>query len=196
MKPGGRFAHDSRDLFAKIIRKAGKMLKRSINPLLPVSVTLGTCAATLLGTARAHDVVPWFWSYQGGMRLQMVGLVPAEGTPGHVTVRRAGPKPDAFSLFHYTNMLDSSFFVLTGQLPCDWRISRWRRNQPAAHQPSVLRGVLVRLQQPQSTKPPRSHDLEGEEDKVHVNAEIFHSESSAYSGRRLARCGSSARGCH
>ena len=67
-----------------------------------------TAVATLLGTARAHDVVPWFWSDQGGMRLQMVGLVPAEGTPGHVTVRRAGPKPDAFSLFHYVD----------GQLAC------------------------------------------------------------------------------
>jgi hypothetical protein len=30
---------------------------------------------------------------------------------------RAGVLPIAFSLFHYTNMQDSSFFVLTGQLP-------------------------------------------------------------------------------
>jgi len=30
---------------------------------------------------------------------------------------REGVLPIAFSLFHYTNMQDSSFFVLTGQLP-------------------------------------------------------------------------------
>jgi 3-phenylpropionate/trans-cinnamate dioxygenase ferredoxin reductase subunit len=42
------------------------------------------------------------------MRLQMVGLMPAEGTPGLSSVRRAGPKPEAFSLFHYVD----------GQLAC------------------------------------------------------------------------------
>jgi hypothetical protein len=37
---------------------------------------------------------------------------------------RPGVLPIAFSLFHYTNMQDSSFFVLTGQLPIwneDWQ---------------------------------------------------------------------------
>jgi 3-phenylpropionate/trans-cinnamate dioxygenase ferredoxin reductase subunit len=67
-----------------------------------------TAVATLTGAARTHDAVAWFWSDQGGMRLQMVGLMPAEGTPGLSSVRRAGPKPDAFSLFHYVD----------GQLVC------------------------------------------------------------------------------
>lgn len=37
---------------------------------------------------------------------------------------REGVLPIAFSLFHYTNMQDSSFFVLTGQMPIwndDWQ---------------------------------------------------------------------------
>ena len=64
--------------------------------------------ATLTGAPRPHDAVPWFWSDQGSMRLQMAGQMPAEGTPGLSSVRRAGPKPDAFSLFHYVD----------GQLAC------------------------------------------------------------------------------
>ncbi|MCT8179269.1 NAD(P)/FAD-dependent oxidoreductase [Variovorax sp. CY25R-8] len=87
-------------------RRAGRALR--LESVQNANDQARTAVATLLGTARAHDVVPWFWSDQGGMRLQMVGLVPAEGTPGHVTVRRAGPKPDAFSLFHSVD----------GQLAC------------------------------------------------------------------------------
>ncbi|RZL65452.1 MAG: ferredoxin reductase [Variovorax sp.] len=64
-----------------------------------------TAVATLTDAAKPHDVLPWFWSEQGAMRLQMAGLVPAESTPGHVTVRRAAPgaNPNAFSLFHYVD---------------------------------------------------------------------------------------------
>jgi 3-phenylpropionate/trans-cinnamate dioxygenase ferredoxin reductase subunit len=67
-----------------------------------------TAVATLTGAARDHDAVAWFWSDQGGLRLQMAGLMPAEGTPGLVSVCRAGPKPESFSLFHYVD----------GQLVC------------------------------------------------------------------------------
>jgi len=35
-----------------------------------------TAAATLAGTPREHDALPWFWSDQGGLRLQMAGLLP------------------------------------------------------------------------------------------------------------------------
>ena len=67
-----------------------------------------TAVATLLGASRPHDALAWFWSDQGGLRLQMAGLVPAADTPGLVTVRRPGPNDAAFSLLHYVD----------GQLVC------------------------------------------------------------------------------
>ncbi|HSI56969.1 MAG TPA: FAD-dependent oxidoreductase, partial [Ideonella sp.] len=62
-----------------------------------------TAVATLTGAPKPHDALPWFWSDQGGLRLQMAGLVPAEGTPGLVTVRRPGANANAFSLLHYVD---------------------------------------------------------------------------------------------
>ncbi|WP_077003289.1 NAD(P)/FAD-dependent oxidoreductase [Variovorax sp. KK3] len=62
-----------------------------------------TAVATLTGAARPHDSVPWFWSDQGGLRLQMAGLVPAPGTPGEHTVRRPGANAASFSLLHYVD---------------------------------------------------------------------------------------------
>lgn len=54
-------------------------------------------AATLLGTPAAYAPTPFFWSDQGGMRLQMVGLWRA----GLQAVRRPGANAASFSLFHY-----------------------------------------------------------------------------------------------
>ncbi|OUM03454.1 NAD(P)/FAD-dependent oxidoreductase [Variovorax sp. JS1663] len=62
-----------------------------------------TAVATLTGAARPHDAVPWFWSDQGTLRLQMAGLVPAAGTPGEQMVRRPGANAAAFSLLHYVD---------------------------------------------------------------------------------------------
>lgn len=67
-----------------------------------------TAVATLLGAPRPHDALAWFWSDQGGLRLQMAGLVPASATAGLLTVRRPGPNATAFSLLHYVE----------GQLVC------------------------------------------------------------------------------
>ena len=80
-------------------RRAGRALR--LESVQNANDQARTAVATLTGAARAHDAVPWFWSDQGSLRLQMAGLMPAEGTPGLSSVRRAGPKPDAFSLFHY-----------------------------------------------------------------------------------------------
>lgn len=56
-----------------------------------------TAVATLQGKSEPYKAVPWFWSEQGSMRLQMVGLMPPDGLP----IRRPGATPASFSLLHY-----------------------------------------------------------------------------------------------
>ncbi len=56
-----------------------------------------TAAATLQGREQPYAALPWFWSDQGPLRLQMAGLVPAEGERH----RRPGAKPESFSVLHY-----------------------------------------------------------------------------------------------
>lgn len=87
-------------------RRAGRALR--LESVQNANDQARTAVATLTGAAKAHDALPWFWSDQGSVRMQMAGLMPAEGTPGLVTVRRPGPNDSAFSLLHYVN----------GQLVC------------------------------------------------------------------------------
>lgn len=56
-----------------------------------------TAAATLMGKREPYRAVPWFWSDQGDVKLQMVGL------SGDATrsVVRGLPEDGAFSVFHY-----------------------------------------------------------------------------------------------
>lgn len=54
-------------------------------------------AATIQGAPEPYRALPWFWSEQGPMRLQMAGLMPADG----VRHRRPGATPASFSLLHY-----------------------------------------------------------------------------------------------
>jgi 3-phenylpropionate/trans-cinnamate dioxygenase ferredoxin reductase subunit len=56
-----------------------------------------TAVATLLGREEPYRALPWFWSEQGSLRLQMAGLAPAEGTRH----RRPGATPASFSILHY-----------------------------------------------------------------------------------------------
>ena len=53
--------------------------------------------ATIAGRAEPHAAVPWFWSDQYDVKLQMVGL----GVPGGQTVLRGSPAEGRFSLFRY-----------------------------------------------------------------------------------------------
>lgn len=82
-------------------RRAGQALR--LESVQNANDQARTAVATLTGAPRPHDAVPWFWSDQGGMRLQMAGLVPAPGTAGHRTVRRPGANPASFSLLHYVD---------------------------------------------------------------------------------------------
>ena len=63
-----------------------------------------TAVLTLTGAPQAHRALPWFWSEQGSMRLQMAGLMPADAER-HL---RPGATPASFSVLHYAN----------GQLAC------------------------------------------------------------------------------
>lgn len=54
-------------------------------------------AARLAGDQVSYHPVPWFWSEQGNMRLQMVGLMPSRPQ----TCRRDGANANSFSHFHY-----------------------------------------------------------------------------------------------
>jgi len=76
-------------------------------------------SSSLLGGSASYQPVPWFWSEQGGMRLQMVGLLgagPAE------TFRREGAQPGAFSLFHYQQGLLRC--VESVNAPADYMMAR------------------------------------------------------------------------
>lgn len=56
-----------------------------------------TACATLTGQAQPHRALPWFWSEQASLRLQMAGLMPTDGTRH----RRPGATPASFSILHY-----------------------------------------------------------------------------------------------
>ena len=56
-----------------------------------------TAVATLLGREEPYAALPWFWSEQGSLRLQMAGLMPADGQ----RFRRAGATSASFSILHY-----------------------------------------------------------------------------------------------
>ena len=58
-----------------------------------------TALATLLGREEPHAALPWFWSEQGSLRLQMAGLMPAGGERH----RRPGAQPNSFSILHYAD---------------------------------------------------------------------------------------------
>lgn len=58
-----------------------------------------TAVHTLVGDLLPYRALPWFWSEQGALRLQMAGLIPAHG----VRHRRPGATPASFSLLHYVD---------------------------------------------------------------------------------------------
>jgi 3-phenylpropionate/trans-cinnamate dioxygenase ferredoxin reductase subunit len=58
-------------------------------------------AATILGTPQPYRALPWFWSEQGTMRLQMAGLMPAPTGANVERHRRPGTSPASFSILHY-----------------------------------------------------------------------------------------------
>jgi len=124
-------------------RRAGRPLR--LESVQNANDQARTAVATLTGAPMPHDVLPWFWSEQGGTRLQMAGLVPAEGTPGLATVRRPGPgaNPNAFSLFHYVD--GQLVCVESVSAPVDHMMSRKLLEAGRSPEPSAVADVTVPL---------------------------------------------------
>jgi 3-phenylpropionate/trans-cinnamate dioxygenase ferredoxin reductase subunit len=53
--------------------------------------------ATLIGNPQPYRALPWFWSEQGSLRLQMAGLMPHDSARH----RRPGASAGSFSILHY-----------------------------------------------------------------------------------------------
>lgn len=60
-----------------------------------------TAASTLVGSGAAYESVPWFWSDQGDLHLQISGLYSGVDR----TVRRGDPATERFTLLHYRDGL-------------------------------------------------------------------------------------------
>lgn len=89
-----------------------------------------TALATLLGREEPYGSLPWFWSEQGDMRLQMAGLMPPEGS----RYLRAGARPSSFSILHYSE--DRLVCVESVNAPADHMAARKlleTGNSPAPH---------------------------------------------------------------
>ncbi len=60
-----------------------------------------SAAATLLGREEPYRALPWFWSEQAALRLQMAGLMPADGTRHRRPGANADTAASSFSILHY-----------------------------------------------------------------------------------------------
>ena len=96
-------------------------------------------AATLLGRPAAYRPTPWFWSEQGALRLQMVGL----WRPGLATVRRPGANAGSFSLFHHDG--DTLVAVESANAPMDHMGARKLLEQGRSPTPAQLADPQVAL---------------------------------------------------
>ena len=108
------------------------------------------CAAlTLQGQSPAYAALPWFWSEQGAMRLQMAGLMPAAGKPdtaGTAEARqyhRPGANPGSFSVLHYQG--DALLCVESVNAPMDHVMSRKLMEAGMHPAPEVLCDPAVAL---------------------------------------------------
>ena len=81
-----------------------------------------TAAATLQGKAASYAALPWFWSEQGSLRLQMAGLMPVAAEPGVSRHRRPGATPTSFSILHYRG--EQLVCVESVNAPMDHMLSR------------------------------------------------------------------------
>lgn len=89
----------------------------------------GAAAATLLGTPERTRAVPWFWSFQGDLRLQIAGL--SAGYDHHVV--RGDPESERFSVLYYRQ--DRLLAIDSVNSPADYMAVRKALSQDATVPP-------------------------------------------------------------
>ena len=77
-----------------------------------------TAAGTVVGKPEPYDAVPWFWSDQGPVKLQMVGL----SEHADRSAVRGDPESDAFSVFHFAG--DRLVAIDSVNRPADHMVGR------------------------------------------------------------------------
>ena len=100
-----------------------------------------TAAATLMGKNSAYAALPWFWSEQGALRLQMAGLKP--DAAGAVRHRRPGATAASFSVLHY--LADRLLCVESVNAPMDHMMSRKLMEAGRHPPPAVMADPAVAL---------------------------------------------------
>lgn len=98
-----------------------------------------TAAATLLGREEPYRALPWFWSEQASLRLQMAGLMPQGGTRH----RRPGATPASFSILHYVG--DRLVCVESVNAPVDHMAARKLLETGKSPTPAVACDAAVPL---------------------------------------------------
>jgi 3-phenylpropionate/trans-cinnamate dioxygenase ferredoxin reductase subunit len=104
-------------------------------------------AQSITGLEARYQPVPWFWSEQGSMRLQMVGLMPAKPH----SVRRPLPPPlegtanpsVGFSLFHYQG--EQLHCVETVNAPMEHMMARKIMEQGLSPTPAMVADAATPL---------------------------------------------------
>jgi 3-phenylpropionate/trans-cinnamate dioxygenase ferredoxin reductase subunit len=89
-----------------------------------------TLAGVLLGKGEPYAAIPWFWSEQGALRLQIAGLA----EPGTGRELRAGAKSGSFSVMHFAG--DRLVCVESVNAPIDHMAARKlleRERHPPRH---------------------------------------------------------------
>ena len=98
-----------------------------------------TAAATLLGLPPQPAVVPWFWSHQGDLKLQIAGL----STGYDATVLRGDPDAERFSVLYYRR--DRLLAIDTVNSPADYMVVRRLLGQGGTIAPELAADPAVSL---------------------------------------------------
>jgi len=104
-------------------------------------------AQSITGHEARYQPVPWFWSEQGGMRLQMVGLMPAKPhsvrRPLPPPVQATGNPSMGFSLFHYQG--EQLHCVETVNAPMEHMMARKIMEQGLSPTPAMVADAATPL---------------------------------------------------